>query len=68
MNVKYKDKKKIFENKLKALKETKNRVAAQAAALYDVDLNAIIDGADKTASSGAAEFNYVPGKGLTPVK
>jgi hypothetical protein len=60
--------KKIFENKLKALKETKNRVAAQAAALYDVDLNAIIDGADKTAPSGAAEFNYVPGKGLTPVK
>jgi hypothetical protein len=44
--------KKIFENKLKALKETKNRVAAQAAALYDVDLNAIIDGADKTATSG----------------
>jgi hypothetical protein len=44
--------KKIFENKLKALKETKNRVAAQAAALYDVDLNAIIDGADKTAPSG----------------
>ena len=62
------DGKKIFEDKLKALKATKNRVAAQAAALYDVDLDAIIDADDKTAPSGAAEFNYVPGKGLTPVK
>jgi hypothetical protein len=62
------DRRKPFEDKLKTLKETKNRVAAQAAALYDVDLNAIIDEADKTAPSGAAEFNYVPGKGLTPVK
>ena len=62
------EKRKPLEDMLKAHKDNKNRVAAQAAALFDVDLSAITDEADKTAPSGAAEFNYVPGKGLTPVK
>lgn len=56
-----------FEKRLQEIKANRLRAAKEASTAYNVDLSALMDEAP-AAPAASAEFNYVPGKGLVPVK
>lgn len=57
----------MFESQKKEIQANRLRVAKEAASAFNVDLSALTD-EPAAAPTTSAEFNYVPGKGLVPVK
>lgn len=57
-----------FEKRLQEIKANRLKAAREASAAYNVDLSALMDEAPAASTTSGAEFNYVPGKGLVPVK
>jgi hypothetical protein len=61
--------KKMFQDTIDRVKQRRTQVIKEAKALYEnADVDKLLQGESAPAPATSAEFNYVPGKGLVPVK